>query len=85
VCRATDLAIAIDSAPGAGTTVRFECPAALVRVRRDRPLPRESFAPPASGAGPPGDRITPIAARQRRAVFVPRKGTQRAFTREGSV
>jgi hypothetical protein len=38
----------VDSAPGQGTTVRFEFPGALARTRRDRSISRELISLPAS-------------------------------------
>ena len=41
VCRAIGCEIVVDSAPGQGTTMRFEASGALARARRDRPVSRE--------------------------------------------
>jgi predicted ATPase/HPt (histidine-containing phosphotransfer) domain-containing protein len=53
VCRELGCEITIDSAPGQGTTMRFEAPGALARVRRDRPVARDAFAAAATEVSRP--------------------------------
>jgi predicted ATPase/HPt (histidine-containing phosphotransfer) domain-containing protein len=47
VCRDMSCEIAVDSAPGQGTTLRFEVPAQRAGVHRERPVSRELVALPA--------------------------------------
>jgi HPt (histidine-containing phosphotransfer) domain-containing protein/two-component sensor histidine kinase len=47
VCREMSAEISVDSAPGQGTTMRFELPASLARARRERAQSRELIAFPA--------------------------------------
>jgi len=44
VCRSMDAAISVQSLPGQGTTWRFDFPASLVKMPRERPVSQESTA-----------------------------------------